>query len=286
MPDPEISIIIVSWNVHDLLRDCLRSIAQHVRTPHEIVVVDNHSSDRTLEMLQHEFPDVIVIANGHNVGFSRANNQGWQKSRGQYVCFLNPDTEMISDPFAALINYLRHHPQAGVIGPKLLNADRSHQLSVRSFPTFTDQAFILLKLRWLGKVVPSLRKYQFSPESRAIEPVTVDQVMGACMVMPRTVLADGGSFDEGYWIWFEEVDLCRRLKNKGLEVVYYPQAEIIHLGGQSFAQHVSVMKQLWLMKSLGRYANKFWSAQARAGIFALMPVSYVLTFVQSLFKPK
>jgi len=286
MPDPEISIIIVSWNVHDLLRGCLRSITEHVRTPHEVVVVDNHSSDETLEMLKREFPQVVVITNDHNAGFSRANNQGWQKSRGQYICFLNPDTKMINDPFASMIEYLRHHSEVGVIGPKLLNSDRSHQLSVRSFPTFPDQAFVLLKLRWLGKIVPTLRKYQFAPEAIATQPTVVDQVMGACMVMPRTVLADGGSFDEGYWIWFEEVDLCRRLKNKGLEVVYFPQAEIIHFGGQSFAQHVSVMKHLWLMKSLGRYANKFWSARARLGIFALMPISYILTFVQSLFKPK
>lgn len=286
MPDPEISIIIVSWNVRDLLVACLRSLQQQVRVAHEVIVVDNHSSDGTLELLRRDWPSVTVIANDHNAGFSRANNQGWQKSRGQYVCFLNPDTEVVDDPFEALMSYLREHSEVGAVGPKLLNSDRSHQLSVRRFPQFADQAIVLLKLRWLGRIVPALRRYQFDPSAESTEPVVVDQIMGACMVMPRTVLADGGSFDEGYWIWFEEVDLCRRLKTKGYDVVYLPTVKIIHHGGQSFAQHVSVMKQLWMMKSLGRYASKYWSTRARFGISALMPLSYLLTFVQSVFKPK
>ncbi len=286
MPDPEISIIIVSWNVRDLLIACLRSLAQYVSTPHEVIVVDNHSADGTIEVLRRDFPQVTIIANNHNAGFARANNQGWQKARGRYVCFLNPDTECIDNPFPTLIDYLRLHPHVGIVGPRLLNPNRSHQLSVRRFPKFLDQALVLLKVRWLGRWVPPLRKYQYNTEANSAEPVTVDQVMGACIVMPRTVLADAGSFDEGYWIWFEEVDLCRRLKTKGYATVYVPAAQLVHHGGQSFAQHVSVMKQLWLMKSLGRYANTYWSAPARIGIYALMPISYLLTFVQSLFKPK
>lgn len=286
MPDPEISIIIVSWNVRDLLIACLRSLSQHVRTPHEIIVVDNHSSDGTVELLRRDWPEVIVIANNDNSGFARANNQGWQKSSGRYVCFLNPDTEATADPFASMIAYLRQHPKTGAIGPRLLNSDGSHQLSVRQFPEFSDQALVLLKLRWLGKILPTLRRYQFPPSATSEVPVAVDQIMGACMVMPRTVLADGGSFDEAYWIWFEEVDLCRRLKTKGYDVIYFPTSQIIHHGGQSFVQHVSVMKHLWLMKSLGRYAGKFWSPMERAGIIALMPVSYVLTFIQSFIKPR
>lgn len=286
MPDPEISIVIVAWNVRDLLVACLRSLSQHVRTPYEVIVVDNHSSDGTAEVLHRDWPLVTVITNDHNAGFSHANNQGWQKSRGRFICFLNPDTEVLDDPFGPMIDYLRRHPQVGAVGPQLLNPDRTHQLSVRRFPRFADQALVLLKVRWLGRWLPPLRKYQYASDATATEPTTVDQIMGACMVMPRTVLTDGGSFDEGYWIWFEEVDLCRRLKTKGLEVVYLPTARLIHHGGQSFVQHVSIMKQLWLMKSLGRYANKYWSWPSRLGIFALMPISYVLTFVQSLFKPK
>lgn len=286
MPDPEISIVIVSWNVRDLLIACLRSLSRYVQTPHEIILVDNHSTDGTIDAVRRDFPSVIVVTNDHNAGFARANNQGWQKAHGQYVCFLNPDTEFINDPFASLITYLRQHQQTGAIGPKLLNADRTHQLSVRRYPKFSDQCLILLKLRWLGSMLPPLRKYQFPPESQATEAVKVDQIMGACIVMPRTVLADAGSFDEGFWIWFEEVDLCRRLKLKGHQVVYYPQAELIHHGGQSFVQHMSVMKQLWYMKSLSRYAGKWWRPLPRYGIRLLMPISYILAFIQGLFKPK
>lgn len=286
MPDPEISIVIVSWNVRDLLIACLRSLVHYVKTPHEVILVDNHSADGTIEAVHRDFPLVRIVTNEYNAGFSRGNNQGWQKAHGQYVCFLNPDTEFINDPFPPLISYFREHPHTGAIGPQLLNTDRTHQLSVRRYPSFADQALILLKLRWLGRWLPTLQAYQFAPESQSFEPLEVDQIMGACIVMPRTVLADAGSFDEGFWIWFEEVDLCRRLKTKGYHVIYDPQAQLIHHGGRSFAQHISVMKQLWYMKSLNRYASKWWRPVPRYGILAIMPLSYLLTFVQSLFKPK
>lgn len=286
MPDPEISIVIVSWNVRDQLLDCLRSLTQNVTTRYEVILVDNHSADGTVEAIRREYPTVTIIVNQENTGFSRANNQGWQKAHGQYVCFLNPDTIFFNDPFPELIKYIQTHPQTGAVGPQLLNHDRSHQISVRRFPKFSDQALILLKLRWLGKLLPSIRSYQYIQDGQSTVPVVVDQIMGACMFMPRKVLADAGSFDEGYWIWFEEVDLCRRFKSKGYQVVYVPQAQLIHLGGQSFAHHMSIIKQLWFMKSLSRYAGKWWRPWPRYGILALMPLSYILTGVQSIFKPK
>ncbi len=286
MTDPEISIVIVSWNVRDLLIACLQSLTRYVTSSHEIIVVDNHSSDGTIEAVRNQFPHVTIIANQSNAGFSRANNQGWLKSRGQFICFLNPDTVVASNPFTSLVNYLRSNPDVGMVGPKLLNDDGTHQLSVRSFPQFIDQALVLLKLRWLGKLLPPIKQYQYPVTATSPDPVNVDQLMGACIVIPRTVLTDGGSFDEGYWIWFEEVDLCRRLKDKGYAITYYPLVHIQHLGGKSFVQHISMMKHIWFMKSLSRYANKYWSLSARIGIIMIMPMSYVLTFVMSLFKPK
>lgn len=283
MSDPEISIVIVSWNVRGLLIACLRSIERFVRTPHEVIVVDNHSRDGTVETVRREFPEVVVIANDANHGFARANNQGWQKSTGRYVCFLNPDTEMIMDPFPPIIEYVAGHQGVGCIGPELLNSDRSHQPSVRRFPRLADQLLVLLKLRWLGACLSPLRSYMPVEPTRA-QPV--EQVMGAALVFPRAVLERAGTFDEGYWIWFEEVDLCRRLHQRGYDVVYLPAAKIVHHGGRSFAQHMSLAKQVWFMKSLTRYANTFWSWPARLVLYICLPFSYLLTVVQSFFRPR
>lgn len=286
MPDPEISIVIVGWNVRDLLIGCLRSIERFVQTPHEVIVVDNHSHDESVAAVRQHFPRVQQIVNHENFGFARANNQGWQKARGRYICFLNPDTELINDPFPAILQHLRAHPEIGCLGPELLNHDRTHQPSVRRFPGWADQALVLLKLRHLSSLIPPLRAYHQEPTLTAQTPVAVDQVMGAAMIMPRSVLEEGGMFDEGYWIWFEEVDLCQRLHRKGLQVVYFPLAQIVHYGGQSFQQHLSLAKHVWFLKSLGRYAGKHWPWPARLLIYALMPISYLLTVVQTFVKPR
>ena len=284
MSDPVISIVIVSWNVREALLSCLRSLERHVTTPHDVVLVDNASTDDTVAAVRQAFP--TIISNSQNVGFARANNQGWQKSHGQYICYLNPDTEFVNDPFPVLLEYLRHHPTTGAIGPELRNPDGSHQSSVRRFPTLLDQSIILLKGRaWLGWL-PQLRRYTHTAPSSMTEPSVVDQIMGACMLIPRTVVTDAGFWDEGYWIWFEEVDLCRRLKAAGYDVVYDPRQHIIHLGGQSFGQRLSLAKQRWFLRSLWRYATKWWPRPQQIALAALMPVSYMLTIIQSTFKPR
>ncbi|MEK7537602.1 MAG: glycosyltransferase family 2 protein [Patescibacteria group bacterium] len=286
MPDPEISIVIVSWNVRDLLIASLRSMDRFVHTACEVVVVDNHSADGTVDLLRREFPAITVIANDRNAGFARANNQGWQRTRGSYICFLNPDTEFINDPFPELLAELKRHPQTGCVAPRLLNADRSLQPSVRRWPQFADQALVLLKLRSMSTWLAPLRRYQVDAGAAGKGRQAVDQVMGAVMVLPRTVLEEAGAFDEKYWIWFEEVDLCQRLKRRGYDVIYLPQAAIVHLGGRSFAQHLSLAKHVWWLKSLARYVGRYWPPLPRYALYLLMPISYVLTVLQTFVKPK
>lgn len=283
MSDPEISIVIVSWNVRDLTLSCLESIDRFVRTSHEVIVVDNHSHDGTVEVIQQRFPGIQVIANSENFGFARANNQGWQRSKGRYIVFLNPDTEFIDDPFPVLINRAQQ-TGVGCVGPQLLNPDRTYQSSVRRFPRFADQVLVLLKLGRVAKFIPALRAYQLPVRTSDVQ--RVEQIMGAAMVLPRTVLTELGCFDEGYWIWFEEVDLCRRLHQHGYAIEYVPDGKIIHHGGPSFAQHYSVVKHVWFMKSLARYVGKYWSPVPRLLLYLLMPISYILTVGLSLIKPK
>ena len=283
---PLISIIIVSWNVRDLVRQCLASIEQYVSYPHQVIVVDNASKDGTVAAIKKEFPQVQVLASSSNLGFAKANNLGLREARGRFVVFLNPDTELIDEPFRAMIDYCRSHPQAGAIGPEILNRDQSHQQSVRNFPKFSDQAITLLKLRRLLRWTRPMRRYLADPGAQRRQPLVVDQIMGAAMLFPASAIIKLGGFDERYWIWFEEVDLCQRLKQQGLQVVYFPGSHIVHHGNQSFGQVLSLKKQRWFMQSLRRYTNQFWPRWQAWLLWPLMGLSYILTAVQMIVKPR
>lgn len=281
---PEISFILVSWNVRELLISCLSSLEQYVQQPHEVIVVDNASTDGTVDRLRTTFPRVRVVANAKNLGFARGNNQGWQLARGQFVVLLNADTQLLNDPFPLLTNYLRQHLSAACVAPELLYPDHRHQQSVRRFPRLLDQVQVLLKLRSWS--TPAMKSYLADPGVGQREPLPVEQVMGAAMVMPRWALQEIGLFDERFPNWFEEVDWCYRAKQAGYAVVYHPGARIMHHGGQSFGQILSLKKHVWLLTGLNRYAEKHWSRTAQWVIRVLTPISYGLTAVQTLIKPR
>ncbi len=283
---PLVSVVIVSWNSRQLLQRCLASFRHWVQLPHEIIVVDNASTDQTPTMVEAEFPDVQLIVNRTNRGFAAANNQGFAIAAGQFIVCLNPDTELTEDLLTPLVDYAQTHPTVAFIGPEILNSDGSHQMSVRNFPGWGDQVITLLKLRHLLRQTPVMRRYLADPGAGQQTPIMVDQIMGACMLFPRWVLETLGDFDEGYWIWFEEVDWCQRAHRAGYGVVYLPTAHLVHWGGASFSQVLSLRKHVWLLRSLARYAKKYWSPLARWSLIALMPISYGLTIVQSLGKPR
>lgn len=270
----DISVIIVSWNVRDLLKKCLESIYRNTTpTPpqrggddlsFEIIVVDNASSDGTVEMVKNNFPQVRLVANQKNKGFAAANNQGIKEAKGEYILLLNPDTEFIENSLEKVIAKMKSNEKIGVLGCRLLNPDKTVQPSVRRFPTVWSQLVILFKLhklfpfllnRYLAKdfvydhpLTPSLVK-----EGGVIE---VDQVMGAFFCVKKELFDKIGLLDEGYFIWFEEVDFCRRAKQTGYKVVYWPGTSVVHYGGQSFAQQMTLRKQLWFFKSAWRYFTK------------------------------
>ena len=141
----KVSVVIVSWNVHDLLSQCLQSLRQQ-GTDLEIIVVDNHSLDDSTTMVHNDFPEVRLIANSVNQGFAAANNQGFRLASGDYILMLNPDTLVRPQAVEKLALYLSNHPEIGIIGPALLNPDNSRQRSVRRNPTVWDQTTVLLKL--------------------------------------------------------------------------------------------------------------------------------------------
>lgn len=283
----DLSIIIVNWKVKDLLEKCLRSIFEQTKDiSFEVFVVDNNSGDGSVEMVRSRFPQVDLTASAENLGFAKGNNLAIKKSRGRYVLLLNPDTEILKNALEKMIHFMDSHRECGIAGCKLLNPDLTLQLSVRAFPDLASQIFILLKLHHLFPHAKSMSKYlvqDFDYEKTQ----EVDQVMGAFMIIRREVLEKIGLLDENFWIWFEEVDFCKRAKLAGLKIFYTPEAKIIHHFGQSFKQTMGVKKQKDFNRSLSYYFKKHGTVGEWMVIQILRPLSLFLAWAaQFLLKLK
>lgn len=267
MKAPDVSIITVNWKVADLTARMLRSVAQHTKdVSYEIFVVDNASDDairETVAGFREAYPDIPVrfIGNERNLGFAAANNLAISQSSGRYVLLLNPDTSVKDDAISKMVGWLDAHSDIGVAGPRLLNADGTVQPSVRAFPRVLDQTLILLKLHHLARNLSPLQTY-FADDVDYTKTQDVDQVMGAAFFVRREVFTKIGLLDEAYFIWFEEVDFCRRAKEAGFRVVYAPVADIVHHGGQSFAKAFTMTKQKYFNESMWTYFRKHEGARA------------------------
>ncbi|HAZ16824.1 MAG TPA: glycosyltransferase family 2 protein [Candidatus Jacksonbacteria bacterium] len=283
---PLISIIIVSWNVKDLLRLCLRSIFLYYNLDTvEVIVVDNASSDGSVSMVEQEFPHVRVLAQEINTGFASANNIGARVATGEYLLLLNPDTEFFDDSVLSVVSLFDHNPRIAMVGPRLLNADKTVQPSVRRFPRVSDQLAIALKLHHIFPSMRCLDRY-FSRDMDYQKQQDVEQIMGACMCIKRPVWEEMHGFDAGYFIWFEEVDLCRRIVSAGYRIIYSPVCSIIHHGGQSFQQVLGYKKQQWFLASQSRYMKKFFPWGAVCIHAVLSPLSLIEAWVVQYAKKR
>ncbi len=233
----DLSICIVSWNTRKLLRYCLESIyAKTKGINFEIIIVDNASKDGSIEMVSNEFPKCIIIAQQENLGFSKANNIAVKIARGRYVAFLNPDTVMKTNAFVAMVGFMDVNPTYGATGCKLLNEDDTIQFTcARSFPTpFKRFCFLTL----LNRIFPasicfstSEMEYWDHKNSRDI-----DCLSGACMVLRKDVVERLGAFDETYFMYGEDIELCYRIRKNGWSIYYNANEEIYHLSGASSSQ--------------------------------------------------
>jgi GT2 family glycosyltransferase len=273
---PDISIIIINWNTHDLLAACLRSIYQTARNLDlEIIVVDNGSKDDSCEMLRREFPWVRLIENGENVGFARANNQAARMAQGQYIFLLNSDAELQTDSLQLILALAKNEPKAGIVGAHLLNPDGSFQASHTPFPTLWREFLILTGLgrassgRWFPSRGPELDK----------GPQPVDYVEGAALLIRRDIYLQLNGFDEGFFMYAEEVDLCYRLRKAGWQVWYHPQARILHHGGGSSLNR-RTQREGDLYRSRVRFFRKHYGN--RAAEFLKLQI-YILTAVKLVY---
>ncbi len=225
-----LSIVIVNWNTCALLAQCLASIYANVSgTDFEVIVVDNASQDDSVTMVKRDFPQVRLIENDENVGFTRANNQAMAVSGGRYILLLNSDAVVLSGASEGLLALAESHPQAGLVGAQLLNPDGTFQASYTDFPTLWREFLIL---SGLGRLLYSPHYPSHGPEEGR-GPRQVDYVEGACLLVRRQVFQEMGGFDEDFFMYAEEVDWCYRMRQAGWEVWYAPQVRIVHHGGAS-----------------------------------------------------
>lgn len=228
----DLSIIIVSWNVRDLLLQCIQSIfdSETVST-FEVWVVDNASTDGSPYQIKKQFPQVHLIENLNNVGFASANNQAISACEGKYILLLNPDTRVYAGAFDHLVQFLDAHPTAGAAGSRLLNPDGSLQASCFPFPTLGREFW---RLFHLDKILPLALYRQDVWDIN--QPRQVDVVQGTSIILRRTALDQVGLLDESYFVYTEETDLCYRLHKAGWSLYWVPTSRVVHYGGQSTRQ--------------------------------------------------
>lgn len=213
---PDLSIIIVNYNTRDYLARCLESLSESSEADCEIIVVDNASADASAEMVTNRFPQVQLIANPENIGFSKANNQAIAIGTGRYYFFLNPDTEVRPGALTAMIEYMETHPEIGLAGSRLINPDGSDQPSVEQ--------------RYPGQKHARKELSELKGD--------IAWVLGASMIAKRQAILDNGGFCEDFFLYGEEQDLCLRLRKAGWTIGFIPNAVVLHWGGKSERDHL------------------------------------------------
>lgn len=278
----DVSIVIVSWQAKEQLLNCLASIYKETKNlEFEVFVVDNDSNDGTVQMVLDNFSQVNLIENKKNLGFAKACNQGIKRSKGGYVLILNPDTEIRDNAVKKTYDFIVKNKKCGISGCKIQNEDGSIQPSVRRFPDLLSHILILLKLHNFFPSVKPLKQYHRSDFDYNKTQV-VDQVMGAFYMINRKMLKVVGVFDEHFYIWYEEVDLCKRASDEGWDVCYYHDAVVMHLKGVSFGKTNVIKKQIIFNRSLLYYFYKHKNIFSYFILLALYPISISLSLIVHL----
>ena len=238
----DVSVIIVSYNTRELLKDCLRSVFDNTENlVYEVIVVDNNSKDGSVQMVEERFPQVLLLSNKENLGFSCANNKAYWHSKGEYLLFLNSDTLIVDAAIEKMHVYLKTHPEVGIIGPKTLN--HLHQ-PIRSFQRLLDIKKLFLGSKYLKRILDVERHRMNYPTYDFSSIQDVEWVSGACLAVRRDVFEKAGLWDENYFLYYEDMDLCYQVSKAGYRVVYYPEAEITHLLGQSTKRVTQNLKKI------------------------------------------
>jgi len=252
----DLSIIIVNWNSKEYLEKCIESILRWTADiKYEMIVIDGASFDGCGEMLQRRFTQVRFIQSQKNIGFAKANNVAFRESRGRYILFLNPDTELITPAVNIMFAYIQKATNSGAIGCKLLNADKTVQTScLQAFPTLLNQFLDseLLRTLWPKSSLWG-NAHLFGAQITAGE---VEGIVGACIMVERSLFEKVGLFSEDYFMYAEDLDLCYKIKQAGYMNYYLPDASIIHFGGGSTEKAPRDFSVVMMRESIWRMMRK------------------------------
>jgi O-antigen biosynthesis protein len=252
----DLSVIIVSFNVRNYLYHCLNSVKSAAdKIDCEIFVVDNNSEDGSSEMIRNEFPDVRLILNKNNCGFSVANNQAIRQSAGRFVLLLNPDTLVEKDTFTACIDFMNKHTDCGALGVRMIDGDGLFlPESKRAFPTPLTAFFKIFGFSYLFPNSPLLNKY-YLPQIMSRQTSLTEVIAGAFMFIRQEALNKSGLLDEDFFMYGEDIDLSYRLSQTGYKNYYFPEIQIVHFKGKSTSRN-SYKDILQFYKAMRIYSRK------------------------------
>jgi GT2 family glycosyltransferase len=280
----DLSIVLLTWNGRDLTLDCLASIEREIRARSdagrlavETIVVDNGSSDGTVDAVRERFPWAEVVALPANRGFAGGNNAGLARAAGRCVCLLNNDTLVQRDGLEACVRYLDAHPEVGAVGPQLLHPDGRPQNSIHNFPT------LLLELVPRGVLETLLPRRYPSKRFAHAGPLDVEAVLGACMVVRRAVIDRVGPLPEDYFFFLEETDWFFAMRAAGFRVVHLPEASLVHVHGAATKRVVPLPTRIEYHRSLYHFFRKRRGA-AQAGLVVALRLAKLVAALL-LFAP-
>lgn len=233
-PPPQLSILIVNYNGKNVIENCLASIRSNLTIPHEVIVVDNLSTDGSPQLIQANFPEVRLVENNENVGFARANNQAAELALGKYLLLLNNDTVLLND-LQPLIVYLEKKPEIGAIGIKMLGKDMEYRFSTGYFPS-------PLRLIKISSLYRKSRHFMSGDFPQQPESYWVDWVEGSFLCTPRDIWHQINGLDEGYFMYVEDFDYCKKIQIAGLQTHFYPHLAYQHLGGYELGRFNLIVK--------------------------------------------
>lgn len=277
----DISIIIVSWNASDFLEKCIQSILKESSNiQFEIIVVDNDSTDGSPEMLQNLFPSVNLIRNNENFGFAKANNIGIRKARGNYICLINSDVEVLPECFVRMLEYMKKNPEIGMLGPQILNPDETVQRTCRGWPTLWN---LFCRAIALDTLFPKMKMFSCREMTYwAQDSIREIEVLSGCFLMVRRGAMDKvGLLDERFFIYAEDVDWCKRFWMAGWKVVYYPLAQSIHYGGAS-SENAPVRFYLEMQRANLCYWQKHHGGLAQKGYICIVAFHHVIRLIVAI----
>jgi GT2 family glycosyltransferase len=260
----DVSIIYVNYKTHELILNSIQTVKRQTKDiDYEIIVVDNHSEDDSLPIIKNSYPDVICVQSADNIGFGRANNLGLEVAQGECILFLNPDTLLLNNAIEILCRHLQSSEQIGACGGNLYDENKNPANSFsRKFPSYAQELLSILYLQPF--CLKANKSYCFNYTNQALE---VALVIGADLMVKKTVLEEAGAFDPDFFLNFEEIELCYRIRKVGYKIVSFPDAMIMHLEGRS--SYISQSRLFFLYQGEFIYFNKIFGKNGAKIIYCL-----------------